>query len=307
MLQQQESTIIASKAAIDVYQGKKGRIPLQYSDKQLFESTFNEYKHQDYSLFQSFLLTIKSASQQVRSEFGKSDVIVRGFQSILRKHKDIWQVDKVNFDLLIDTIDVLALLRIPSELLIKYDLGKSVKNALTKAGKGVDPSYPLLGHAKKTYNQMKLNWVSFMKEAENPKRKVSEDESSVKRQKVVAGPWTIKATEPKDEPMADVVEEEDDFIMRPRRPLENMKSFPKGVLKPILVKKDEEGDEEMADKPKTVKKSVGFDMRKNAIKRIDKVARHDKKTLYSERGEASRALKQKIRIEWRTPRGILPN
>ena len=304
VLQKEENFNDLSKNALDTYQSRKGRVPLQIQDKRLFEQIFNEFKHYKYSLFKSFLMTFKSASQQVRSDFGQSEIIVRAFQSILKKHEEIWGSDPVNFDLLIDIIDVLSLLPIPNELLIKYDVYNSVKGALAKASKSVDPTFPLLGHAKKSYNKMKINWKRYISEA-GMKRKASDDQSS-KRQKTVAGPWTIKPTTPKDKASLDakaeqIEEEENEYIMAPRQPLGIYKSFPKGILKSALKKETpQDQDVEM-----TESKKVGFNMKMNAIKRIDKVARHDKKSLYSERGEASRAMKQKIRIEWRTPRGSL--
>eukprot|EP00835_Amoeboradix_gromovi_P003933 NODE_280_length_11906_cov_0.405268.p6 type:complete len:318 gc:universal NODE_280_length_11906_cov_0.405268:7086-6133(-) len=309
LLQNKSNSTAAVKTALEAYQSRKGRIPLQIQDLQLFEQIFHEYKHLNYTLFKSFLLTIKSASLQVRTEFGKSEVLVRGFSSILRKHEATWlDPNKVNFDLIIDTIEVLSLLRIPSELLLQHDLGKAVKSTLAKAAQNVDPRFPLLGHAKKTYNQMKVNWLKFIEEEKNskesaPKRKASDDNSSSKRQKVV-GPWTIKQTEPTLEDVSDSVDAEEDFIMVAKVPLGTMKSYPKGILKSSLKNlAQEEGMN--ADVGAKTKRSVQFDMNKNSVKRIDKIAKHDKKSMYSERGEASRALKQKVRIEWRTPRGIL--
>ena len=288
-----------SENALNAFQASKGRIPLHVNDKTLFEKVFNEYRHLNYEqLFKPLLLQLKSASLQVRTEFGNSEIILKGFQSILHKHDEFYQSD-FNFDLLIDVIDVLAQLRIPSDLLIRYNLGKEIKFALAKGAEKVKPDFPLLSHAKRAYNQMKKNWQKYLQENhDTQKRKASEDSSMNKRPKVV-GPWAIKATEAKPEVVPiEKLEEEVDFLMAPRQPLGSMKSFPKGILKSALKQVDNQGDSTMKEK-----KSVTYNMHQNAIKRIERLARNDKKTLYSERGEASRALKQKVRIEWRSPRG----
>eukprot|EP00834_Sanchytrium_tribonematis_P002143 NODE_60_length_27201_cov_1.043318.p13 type:complete len:319 gc:universal NODE_60_length_27201_cov_1.043318:11767-12723(+) len=294
----------ASASAIDIYQARKGKIPFNVQDKAIFEQVFNEFKHQDFSCFKSFLNQLRNSSLAFRTEIGSSDVVIRGFQSILKKHVDFWTEKKFNFDLLLDTIDVLSVLKVTPELALKYDIGKAIKNVITRSAKGLDPNFPSLAHAKKSYNQLKVNWKNFMSEDKNDnKRKSSTESSAAKKPKVVAGPWTIKATEDVEEDLDQMEEDDDDdYLMAPILPLNNMKSFPKGVLKSAMKRKDPEGDEQMEDVPS--KKKVFFDMKMNAIKRIDKIARRDTRTLYSERGEASRALKQKDRMEWRSPRGI---